>query len=59
MGPIWRSANHMEAMGAPAEIISSATMTRSIGGRSWPPYSVGQPMPIQPSAAMIWANSFE
>ena len=59
VGPICRSANHMAAMGAPAAIISSATITRSIGGRSRPPCSAGHPIPIQPSAAMTAANSFE
>jgi len=49
----------MAAIGAPAAIISSATITRSIGGRSWPPCSLGQPMPIQPSSAMRLAKSFE
>src|SRR3954467_317509 len=58
-GPIWRSANHIEAIGAPALIISSPTINRSIGGRPPPPNSVGQVMPIHPCAANSLANSFE
>ena len=38
--------------GAPARIDSSKKMNCSIGPRPWPPYSVGQPMPSQPSAAI-------
>jgi hypothetical protein len=42
----------MAAMGAPALIISSATIKRSIGGREAPPCSTGQLIPTQPSAAI-------
>ena len=36
--------------GAPARIDSSKKMNCSIAERPWPPYSVGQPTPAQPSA---------
>ena len=36
--------------GAPARIDSSKKMNWSTGPRPWPPYSLGQPMPAQPSA---------
>ena len=58
-GPICRSATQLAAIGAPALIISSAMMIRSIPGRPPPPTSVGQVMPIQPSDASTLANSFE
>jgi len=59
LGPIWRSANHIPAIGAPAEIISSPTITRSIDDLSYPPCFLGQLMPIQPSDAIICENSDE
>ena len=40
--------------GAPARIDSSKKMNCSIGVRPWPPYSFGQPMPTQPSAAICF-----
>ena len=58
-GPIWRSPNQLAAIGAPALIISSPTMSRSIGGRPPPPNSFGHVMPIHPSAASSRENSFE
>ena len=58
-GPICRSANQLAATGAPALIISSAMMTRSMPGRPPPPTSVGQVIPIQPSAASTLENSLE
>ena len=58
-GPIWRSANQLAAMGAPALIISSAMMMRSIPGRPPPPCSAGQVMPMKPSAASTRENSLE
>ena len=36
--------------GAPARIDSSKKTNCSIAERPWPPYSVGQPTPAQPSA---------
>ena len=42
--------------GAPARIDSSKKMNWSIGPRPWPPYSVGHPMPSQPSAP-IWRTT--
>jgi hypothetical protein len=42
--------------GAPARIDSSKKMNCSTGPRPWPPYSVGQPMPSQPSAP-IWRTT--
>ena len=39
--------------GAPAEIISSATISRSMGGRPPPPCSTGHVMPIQPCAGQL------
>ena len=38
--------------GAPARIDSSKKMYCSMAERPWPPYSVGQPMPSQPSSAI-------
>ena len=38
--------------GAPMRIDSSKKMNCSIWLRPWPPYSVGQPMPSQPSVAI-------
>jgi hypothetical protein len=38
--------------GAPARIDSSKKMYCSMAERPWPPYSVGHPMPSQPSAAI-------
>src|SRR4029078_7911647 len=57
--PPGRSANHIDAIGAPALIISSPTINRSIAGRPPPPNSVGHVMPIQPGAANSLANSLE
>ena len=59
VGPIWRSANHIAAIGAPAAISSSPMIRRSIAGRPPPPNSVGQVSPIQPRAAISLANSDE
>ena len=59
VGPIWRSANHIAAIGAPAVISSSPMIRRSIGGRPPPPNSVGHVSPIQPWAASCLANSLE
>ena len=42
--------------GAPARIDSSKKMNCSTKPRPWPPYSVGHPMPSQPSAA-IWRTT--
>ena len=39
--------------GAPERIDSSKKMNCSMAERPWPPYSVGQPIPSQPSSA-IW-----
>jgi hypothetical protein len=36
-------------MGAPARHASSEKMNCSMSPRPWPPYSLGQPMPSQPS----------
>ena len=58
-GPIWRSANHIAAIGAPAAISSSPMISRSIGGRPPPPCSAGHVRPIQPRAAISLANSDE
>ena len=49
----------LAAMGAPALIIYSATMTRSMAGRSPPPNSFGHAMPRKPCAASSFENSFE
>ncbi len=38
--------------GAPARIDSSKKMYCSMAERPWPPYSVGQPIPSHPSAAI-------
>ncbi len=38
--------------GAPQRMDSSKKMNCSIWLRPWPPYSSGQPMPSQPSAAI-------
>ena len=38
--------------GAPARIDSSKNTNCSMAERPWPPYSVGQPMPSQPSSPM-------
>src|SRR5439155_18056707 len=43
--------------GAPARDASSKKMSCSIGERSWPPYSFGQPMPSHPSAPIRRASS--
>ena len=42
-----------EGEGAPARRVSSKKMNWSVAGRPWPPYSVGQPMPSQPSAPIL------
>ena len=44
--------------GASARWASSKKMSCSIGERSWPPYSFGQPMPSHPSAAICLTASF-
>ena len=46
-------------MGAPALIISSAMMMRSIPGRPPPPKVTGQVIPMNPSAARTLENSLE
>ena len=38
--------------GAPARIDSSKKMNCSMAERPWPPHSLGQPMPSQPSVAI-------
>ena len=58
-GPICRSANQLAAMGAPAPIISSAMMIRSMPGRPPPPCSTGHVIPMNPSAASTLENSLE
>ena len=40
--------------GAPARIDSSKKMNCSISERPWPPYSLGQPIPAQPSPAICF-----
>ena len=40
--------------GAPIRIDSSKKMNCSIALRPWPPYSSGQPIPAQPSAAICF-----
>ena len=42
--------------GAPARIDSSKKMNCSMAERPWPPYSVGQPMPSQPSVAICFTT---
>ena len=42
--------------GAPARIDSSKKMNCSMAERPWPPYSLGQPMPSQPSSP-IWRTT--
>jgi hypothetical protein len=39
--------------GAPARWTSSKKMNWSVTGRPWPPYSVGQPIPSQPSCPSL------
>jgi hypothetical protein len=43
--------------GAPARRVSSKKMNWSVAGRPWPPNSVGQPMPSQPSLP-IWRTTW-
>ena len=45
--------------GASARWASSKKISCSIGDRSWPPYSLGQPIPSQPSAAICLTFSFQ
>ena len=42
--------------GAPARIDSSKKMYCSMADRPWPPYSVGHPMPSQPSSAICFTT---
>ena len=53
------AAHQLAAMGAPAEISSSAVITRSISGRPAPPNSFGHVIPIRPSLASKIEYSFE
>ena len=48
VGPIWRSANHIAAIGAPAAISSSPMISRSIGR---PPAAAVLDRPRQPDPA--------
>ena len=45
--------------GAPARVASSKNTNCSSTERPWPPYSVGQPTPSQPSAPIFWRTSRE
>ena len=45
------------ATGAPARIDSSKKMNWSMGSRSWPPYSLGQPRPAQPSSHIFFQTA--
>ncbi len=56
VGPIWRSANHDVATGAPVEMRDSNTTKRSNGLRPPPPTEVGQVMPNQPRRASSKEN---
>ena len=48
VGPIWRSANHEAAIGAPFSMRVSVTTNRSREVRPPPPWSTGHVIPIQP-----------
>ena len=57
VGPIWRSANHDVARGAPVEMSASNTTNRSSALRPPPPSATGQVMPSQPRSASSSENS--
>jgi len=59
VGPIWRSANHEVATGAPPAMSASNTTKRSRGERPPPPSSTGQVMPSQPRSASSRENARE
>ena len=50
--------NVRNGIGNPARCTSSKKMYWSMLERAWPPYSLGQPMPSQPSAPICW-SAFE
>ena len=53
VGPIWRSANHDVATGAPSAMSASKTTNRSRALRPPPPSATGQVMPSQPRAGQL------
>ena len=59
VGPIWRSANHDVATGAPSAMSASNTTNRSSALRPPPPSSTGQVMPSQPRPASSFENDRE